>query len=64
MSIHEVRGFRIRTDNIRPPIPIRAFDWCAVDDDTYDGAGCPIGYGYDERGAIEDLLELLGAPDA
>jgi len=59
MAIHEINGRRIRTDHISPPIPIRAFDWSAVDDSTYDGEGCPIGYGYDEQGAIADLLEKM-----
>lgn len=47
---------RIRTDFIYPPIPIRDFDWQAVDSDTYDGEGCPIGFGKTEQEAIDDLL--------
>ena len=42
------------------PIPLRNFDWCAYDDDTYDGAedsNCPIGYGATEQAAIDDLME-------
>ncbi len=31
--------------------------WVAVDNDTYDGPGCPIGRGATEREAIDDLLE-------
>ena len=42
-----------------PPIPIRNFDWQAVDDDTYDGEGCPIGHGSTEQEAIEDLLSKI-----
>jgi hypothetical protein len=49
---------KIRTYHVYPPIPIRDFDWSAVDDDTYDGEGCPIGYGRTEQEAIADLLEL------
>ena len=41
-----------------PPIPPRCFDWCAVDDDTYEG-GCPIGYGATEQEAIDDLQEQI-----
>lgn len=38
------------------PIPIRDFDWSAVDDATYDGEGCPIGHGRTEAEAIADLM--------
>lgn len=47
---------KIRTHNECPPIPIRQFDWSAVDDETYDGPGCVIGWGRTEQEAIEDLL--------
>lgn len=50
---------RIQTTYVYPPIPIRDFDWCAVDDDTYDGEGCPIGYGATEQAAVADLLEQI-----
>lgn len=53
----------IRTTFVYPPIPVRSFDWCAVDDDTYDGAEdshCLIGYGRTEQEAIADLLEQIG----
>ena len=33
--------------------------WTAVDDDTYDGPGSPIGSGASEAEAIVDLLEQL-----
>lgn len=46
----------IRATFIYPPIPLRQFDWSAIDDDTYDGEGCPIGYGATEDEAIADLL--------
>jgi hypothetical protein len=50
---------RIITSFVNPPIPIRRFDWSAVDDDTYDGPGCPIGYGATKEEAIGDLMEQL-----
>ena len=53
---------KIRTEFVCPPIPIRNFDWSAVDDDTYDGAPdahCPIGWGATEQAAIDDLLAQL-----
>lgn len=58
---------KIRTDFIYPPIPVRDFDWSAVDGNTYDGAEdagpqC-IGYGRTEQEAIADLLEQLGWGD-
>lgn len=46
----------IRTEYVYPPIPVRTMDWTAVDDDTYDGRGCPIGYGSTEQEAVADLL--------
>lgn len=50
---------RIVTNFEYPPIPIRSFDWSAVDDATYDGEGCPIGRGATEQEAIDDLLEQI-----
>jgi hypothetical protein len=56
---------KIRTTHVYPPIPVRSFDWSAVDDDTYD-ADCdqdgffstsPIGWGATEAEAIADLKE-------
>jgi len=49
------------------PIPIRSFDWSAVDDDTYDAdcdqdgffSNSPIGWGATEEEAIADLKEQL-----
>ncbi len=29
--------------------------WIALDDDTYDGPGSPMGFGNTEQAAIEDL---------
>jgi hypothetical protein len=48
----------IKTENVRPPIPTRALDWQAWDDDTYE-PGCPLGEGATEEEAIADLLEKL-----
>lgn len=53
---------KIITDYWMKPIPIRNFDWSAVDDDTYDGAPdahSPIGHGATEADAIADLLERI-----
>jgi hypothetical protein len=60
MAIHKINGITVRTNNELPPIPIRQFDWSAIDDDTYDGTDdshCPIGRGATEQEAIDDLLE-------
>ena len=53
---------KIKTNFEYPPIPIRDFDWSAIDDDTYDGAEdshCPIGWGRTEEEAIADLMQQL-----
>lgn len=50
---------KISTSYEFPPIPIRDFDWCAVDADTYDGEGCLIGWGRTEAAAIADLFEQI-----
>ena len=50
---------KIRTDYWAKPIPLRCADWSAVDDDTYDGPGCPMGFGATEQEAIADLMERL-----
>lgn len=61
------RLIKIRTTHVFPPIPVRSFDWCAVDDNAYD-ADCdqdgffstsPIGWGANEEEAIADLKEQL-----
>ncbi len=49
----------IKTNYWAKPIPNRNFDWSAVDDDTYDGEGSPVGYGATEQEAIADLTEQL-----
>jgi len=38
-----------------PPIPVRKFDWSAVDEDYEPGD--PVGYGETEQQAIDDLKE-------
>ncbi len=48
---------KIRTERIYPPIPVRSFDWIAVED-AYD-AGDAIGTGATEEEAIADLKEQL-----
>lgn len=50
---------RVRTDNVFPPIPVREWDWSAVDDKTYDGPGNPIGWGRTEQAAIDNLIDQL-----
>lgn len=71
MPLHIVQGWKVRTDCVQPPIPVRDFDWCAVLHDYYDGApdyeGAPrkhnlctvIGTGATEEKAIDDLLEQV-----
>jgi len=41
-----------------PPIPLRQFDWCAYDDDTYD-EGDAIGWGKTEADARKDFTDQL-----
>lgn len=50
---------RIKTDYWCKPVPSREFDWSAIDDDTYDGPGCAIGYGATEQEAINDLVDRI-----
>lgn len=49
---------KIRTHYDPPPIPMRDFDWSAIDADTYDYTE-PIGYGRTEDEAIADLLSQI-----
>jgi len=51
----------IRTEYICPPIPIRDFDWEAVDADTYDPEcnNKQIGHGKTKEEAIADLLRQI-----
>ena len=47
---------KIITEFWPKPIPVRAFDWAAYDDD-YE-PGLPVGYGSTEAEAIADLMEI------
>lgn len=49
---------KIVTSFVYPPIPSRAFDWCAYDESNYD-LGSPTGYGPTPEAAIADLLEQI-----
>ena len=52
----------IRVINVSPPVPTKEFDWCAVDDDTYEGADSDhSGYGTTKDAAIADLMEQIEA---
>lgn len=42
---------------IRPPIPVRDFDYAAMEDDYEPGR--PIGYGRTQQAAIDDLNAQL-----
>lgn len=55
-ALIEIAGMSIRTMHEYPPIPIRCWDWSAVDDNTYDGEGCRIGMGATEAEAVVDLI--------
>ena len=51
---------KISTEFIYPPIPIRNFDWCAIDENTYNGDKTdPIGFGKTRSEAVQDLLEKI-----
>ena len=52
---------KIETSFEYPPIPIRDFDWSAIDAETYDieGKSCIVGRGRTEAEAIADLIEKL-----
>jgi hypothetical protein len=52
--------FTLSTSYEYPPIPIRSFDWVAINDDTYD-YDSPAGRGPTEVGAIHDLFDQLAA---
>jgi hypothetical protein len=60
---------KLVTVNVCPPIPTSAFDWCAYDSVTYDGAEDAgnqiVGWGSTEQAAIEDWkIQMLDAnPD-
>lgn len=46
---------RIVTENIRPPVPSRAFDWIAYREGNEEGRR---GFGSTEAEAISDLTEM------
>ncbi len=48
-------NMKIRVRYNPPPIPMRQFDWTAIDD-NYE-PGMPIGYGPTKAAAILDLRE-------
>ena len=55
MGYSEGFQMKIRTDYWAKPIPLRCFDWSAVDDNYEPGQ--PIGHGATEQEAIANLLE-------
>lgn len=48
---------KIITSHVFPPIPIRAFDWCAYVDGTEESG--LRGWGRTEQEAINDLTVLI-----
>lgn len=52
-----VKGFRIRTDHVKPPIPIRDYDYSAVLEDYEPGDA--QGWGATEQAAVDDLLQQI-----
>ena len=57
MTSHIIGSFKINTEFIYPPIPIRTCDWSATLD-GYEG-GDPIGSGETEQEAIANLIEQI-----
>jgi len=55
---------KVKVTFVYPPIPIRMYDWSAIDDDTYDGQGSPRGWGATKEEAIQDLLDQIGERNA
>jgi len=52
---------KIVTQHVYPPIPDRSNDWCAYDEDTYDGADDShpvVGWGATEAEARADFLQI------
>lgn len=50
---------KIKTTYVCPPVPERSFDWSAIDEDTYNGSGSPIGFGATEQDAVKDLMDQM-----
>jgi hypothetical protein len=46
---------KVRAEHVYPPIPIRDYDWSAVDDNYEPGA--PHGAGPTRKAAVQDLCE-------
>lgn len=63
--IDAIRGRKIKTTNVHPPIPVRHLDWCAYFDDAEpdDNGSMMIGRGATRREAIDDLLEIYESQD-
>lgn len=61
-----MREPNIKVDRVYPPIPIRSFDYCAYDDNSYDGPGSVLGHGSTEAEARQDFIvqweERYGKP--
>lgn len=57
------RAVKIKTWHEYPSIPIREFDYGAIDENTYDPdpecKGCIVGWGSTPEAAIADLMERL-----
>ena len=56
----------IKTEYDPKPIPSRAFDWSAYDEETYDGAEDSstrslVGYGATKEEAVADLMEKMAS---
>ena len=45
------------------PVYVPDSAWSAVDDETYDGEGSPIGWGATREEAIADLLDQIEPDD-
>lgn len=54
----EARGFKIVTRMIKPPIPVRDYDWCAFLD-GYEEKTSWQGWGRTQLEALDDLLDNL-----
>lgn len=58
---------KISTEYYMKPIPLREWDWSAIDSDTYDVdcdqdgffSNSPVGYGATEAEAIQDLQDQI-----
>lgn len=55
MAVHELRGRKVITTFVFPPIPDRRFDWQAVEAGTEESG--PVGNGRTEAEALADLAQ-------